>query len=138
MSEVVYTEEKPVKLVYVTVEFTNAGDTAVRNAWFFAAMQYLIEEDGVYRGYEHTDDSYDYIVNESRTDGWEMGYYDVTGGERNNNYIPELQSGETRAVHVAWLVTEDNLEHMYLDLTGSGELTEAALTTGLVRLELGQ
>lgn len=138
LDEIVRTEEKPVKLVYVTVEFTNTGDEAVRNAWFFAAMQYLIEQDGVYRAYEHTDDSYDYIVNESRTDGWEMGYYDVTGGERNNNYIPELQPGETRAVHVAWLVTEDKLEHMYLDLTGSGELTEAALTTGLVRLELGQ
>lgn len=136
LDEVVRTEEKPVKLVYVTVEFTNTGDAAVRDAWFFAGMQYLMEEDGMYRMYQYTDDSYDYIVDENRTDDWEMGYYDVTGGQRNNNYIPEIQPGETKAVHVAWLVTEDNLEHMYLDLTGSGALTEEALTTGLVKLEL--
>lgn len=133
LSEVVRTEEKPVKLVYVTVEFTNTGDTAVENAYFFGEMQYLIEEDGVYR---YTDDSYDYITNEHGADDWEMGYYDVNGGARNNNYIPEILPGETQEVHMAWLVTEDDLDHMYLDLNGSGSLSEETLATGLVKLNM--
>lgn len=136
LDEVVRTEEKPVKLVYVTVEFTNTGDTAVKNAYFMGGMQYLMEEDGVYRMYEYTDDSYDYILDDKGTDRWEMGYYDVTGGARSNNYIPEIQPGETQAIHMAWLVTEDNLDHMYLELNGSGMLTEEVLATGLVELNM--
>lgn len=136
LDEVVRTEDKPVKLVYVTVEVTNTGDTAVKNAYFFGGMQYLIEEDGVYRMYRYTDDSYDYIIDEHGTDDWEMGYYDVTGGAKYNNYIPEILPGETKEVHMAWLVTEDDLDHMYLDLNGSGLLSEETLATGLVKLNM--
>lgn len=136
LDEVVRTEEKPVKLVYATVEYTNTGDTVAKDAWFFAGLLYLTEENGTYQVYQRTDDSYDYIVDENRSDDWEMGYYDVTGGERNNNYIPEIQPGETKTVHVAWLVTEDNLDRMYMDFTGTCALTEEALETGLVELQI--
>lgn len=136
LSEVVRTEEKPVKLVYVTVELTNTGDSAVENAYFFGWMQYLIEEDGVYRMYRYTDDSYDYITDGNGTDDWEMGYYDATGVAKDNNYMLEIQPQETKIVHMAWLVTEDDLDYMYLDLNGSGFLTEETLATGLVKLNI--
>lgn len=136
LDEVVRTEEKPVKLVYAVVEYTNTGDTAVEDAWFFAGLLYLTEENGTYQVYQRTDDSYDYIVNENWSDDWEMGYYNATGGAGNNNYILKIQPGETKTVHMAWLVTEDNLDCMYMDLTGTGALTEEALETGLIELRI--
>lgn len=136
LDEVVRTEEKSVKLVYATVEYTNTEDTVVKDAWFYAGLLYLTEENGTYREYQSTDDSYDYIANENRVDSWEMSYHDVTGGEKNNNYIPEIQPGETQTVHVAWMVTEENLDRIYMDLTGTGMLTEDVLETGLVELRM--
>lgn len=90
----------------------------------------------MYRMYRYTDDSYDYIIDDHETDEWEMGYSDVTGGARYNNYIPEILPGETKEVHLAWLVTEDNLDHMYLELNGSSLFSEETLATGLVKLNM--
>ena len=45
-----------------------------------------------------------------------MWYYDVHGGERHNNYITNLKAGETATVHMAWLVPEDELGCLYLNL----------------------
>ena len=64
-----------------------------------------------------------------------MIYYDVHGGERGNNYIECIPSGETVTVHMAWIVTEEELSMLYLNLDPSGgsyEFSESALKTGYV------
>ena len=64
-----------------------------------------------------------------------MDYYDVRGGERNNNYIPSIKPGETVTVHLAKVVNEDELDKMYLVLDGEGnrlEFSENALKAGYV------
>lgn len=65
----------------------------------------------------------------------EMWYYDVRGGERHNNYITHLAAGSTATVHMAWLVPEEDLGYLYLNLCtsgGSGEFSEEALDVGYV------
>ncbi len=65
--------------------------------------------------------------------GGEMSYYDVRGGERGNNYIPEIKAGETAEVHVGYFVNEDELPYLYLDPKGIGsEFTEENLAAGFV------
>ena len=65
---------------------------------------------------------------------WEMWYYDVHGGEKGNNYIMNLKPGETETVHMAWIVSEEELEYLYLsfDTYGCYELSEHALEIGYV------
>ena len=65
----------------------------------------------------------------------EMIYYDVRGGERENNYLKNIQPGETKVVHMAWVVTEEELSDLYISLnTSSGgyEFSESSLKTGYV------
>ena len=59
----------------------------------------------------------------------EVGAYDVHGGERGNNYIDTLKSGETVTVHAAFAVPADKLGEMYLNLDNTGD-TESALENG--------
>ena len=63
-------------------------------------------------------------------------YYDVTGGSRNNNYIPEIGAHESTVVHMAWLVEEEKLDKLFLSVNGDTgyEFTDAELETGLVDL----
>ena len=66
----------------------------------------------------------------------EMYYFDVTGGAENKNYIDSLKPGETAVVHMGWIVTEEELDSLYLSLDTYGglEFTESALALGYVDL----
>lgn len=135
-NEILRKQPKTESLDMVSEPYTRDMEGKLLIFWTYRRMQYLIEEDGVYRMYRYTDDSYDYIIDDHETDEWEMGYSDVTGGARYNNYILEILPGETKEVHLAWLVTEDNLDHMYLELNGSSLFSEETLATGLVKLNM--
>ena len=52
--------------------------------------------------------------------GEEMAYYDVTGGERGNNYFGSIKAGETKILHVGFVVDEDALPYLYLNTGTSG------------------
>ena len=46
-----------------------------------------------------------------------------------------IQPGETAAVHMAWIVTEEELDRLYVSLDtygGAGEFTDTALDMGYV------
>lgn len=65
----------------------------------------------------------------------EMWYYDVHGGEQGNNYITDLKAGELATVHMAWIVPEEELGYLYLNLDTSGgsyEFSESSLALGYV------
>ena len=133
--ELVREEEAGLKLVEVTLEYTNDSDQDLKDVFFYGCLLSLMEENGEYRVLTTDLQEADFVEYDWYLDGTEMQYYDVTGGERNNNYIPSLKAGESQIVHVAWILFEDEADHLYLALDGSGHsFTEDMLKTGLIQL----
>ena len=139
LSEVVDSREVPQKLVYVTVEYTNIGAEELDEILFFGSLMKIVEENGQMKMYtgEASDKSaaWDDAVPAGLACNREMWYYDVHGGERGNNYITNLKAGETATVHMAWLVPEEELGYLYLNLDtfgGSYEFSESSLDLGYV------
>lgn len=121
--------------MYVTVAYTNDGDEDLEEAIFNGSLLKVVEEgeelviwdkkqedENIKRGYTEWFDG-------------EMFYYDVHGGERNNNYIPSIKAGETVKVHMGFIVMEEVLPQMYLNLdnySSSLQFTETALEMGYI------
>ncbi len=139
VDEVVETREVPQKLVYVTVEYTNTGDVELSDVLFAGGLMKITEADGqmkLYTGEEPQEgDAWDAAVLTGAAWHQEMYYYDVHGGERGNNYIASIKPGETVTVHMGWIVPEEELEYLYLNLDSFGgvyEFDTHALLTGYV------
>lgn len=141
LDEVISSREVPRKLVYVTLEYTNAGETDLKDVLFFDSVMKIREKDGVYEicGGEQPKegDVWDTVQADSSSleHGEEMAYYDVTGGERGNNYFGSIKAGETKILHVGFVVDEDALPYLYLNTGTSGSsytFTEQDLAQGLV------
>lgn len=137
IDEIVKTEEKAQKLVYVTLKYTNTGEQELRNVLFYHTMLAMEEWE---EGYAYCDwikqqeeGTWDRMVNTSAAGLGEMYYYDIHDEEQGKNYISSLAPGETVTLHIASIVHEDQLPYLYLDLTGpSHEFSERGLETGLV------
>ncbi len=135
VDELLKTESVPLKLVYVTVAYTNNGNEDLEEAIFNGALLKVVEEgeelviwdkkqndENIERGYTEWFDG-------------EMFYYDVHGGERNNNYIPSIKAGETVKVHMGFIVEEEVLPMMYLNLDNYSsqlQFSETALEIGYI------
>ena len=141
LDEVISSREVPRKLVYVTLEYTNAGETELKDVLFFDSVMKIREKDGVYEicGGEQPKegDAWDTVQADSSSleHGEEMAYYDVTGTERGNNYFDSIKAGETKILHVGFVVDEDALPYLYLNTGTSGSsytFTEQDLAQGLV------
>lgn len=139
VSEVVETKEVPQKLVYVTVEYTNTTNAEMSEVLFNASLVKMTESGNqmkMYYGREpESGEDWDEAVLDGPAAHMEMYYYDVHGGERNNNYIAGIAPGETVTVHMAWFVPEEELEYLYLNLdnySGSYEFADTALAMGYV------
>lgn len=137
LDEVIETEEKAQKLIYITLKYTNTGDEQLKNIHFFHSLLAIDEWEEGYAYYDwiaqQKAENWDQIVNTSVTSLGEMYYYDIHGGERGNNYIPSIAPGETVTLHIANIVHEEHLPYLYLDLTGSGhELSVQGLEKGFV------
>lgn len=139
LSEVVKSREAPQKLAYVTIEYTNTTKKEMKDVLIFGDMLYIHENNGqmqvVWEEEPDSQDQWQQAVNHGMSDDWEMQYYDIRGGERNNNYIPSIKPGETVTVHMAWVVKEEELGHMYvsLDPCGGGyAFFDSSLKTGYV------
>lgn len=134
MTRVVSSEEVQGKLVIVTVDYANQSGHDIENLWFFTSLLGLEETESGYRFLTGATDTYDEIKYEIGGFGEIIDAYDVHGGERNNNYIPSVKNGETATVHFAWLVGEDDLDNLYLNINADGcyEFTDSMFKTGLV------
>lgn len=136
INEIVDSREVGQKLVYVTVEYTNISDKALPEVLFWGNLMKFVEDGNSVKMYDRgaSGSSWDAAEAVGAAHWEEMWYYDVHGGERKNNYITNLKPGETASVHMAWLVPEDELEYLYLNLdtTGSAYFSEDALETGYV------
>lgn len=142
LSKVVKERKVPQKLVYASVEYTNTGDKELKEVLFFGTLQRIFEEDGKMKmvsgwNYEEPSDgdAWSQVCNRGLSNRFEMPYYDVHGGERNNNYITSIKPGETVTVHMGWIVTEEELDKLYLSLdtySGPGVFSDTALAMGYV------
>ena len=139
LNEVADSREVPQKLVYATVEYTNTSAEKLDEILFFGSLMKIVEENGQMKMYtgKASDEStaWDDAVPAGIAHNREMWYYDVHGGERRNNYITNLEAGETATVHMAWLVPEEELGYLYLNLDtfgGSYEFSESSLNLGYV------
>ena len=139
VSEIVKTREVPQKLVYVTVEYTNTGDSELTDVLFMGDLMKFMEDGDQVRFYSGEEAGADAVWDVAEAAGVsryvEMYYYDVHGGERRNNYISCIKPGETAVVHMGWLVPEEELGYLYLNLSPAGgayEFDDTALAIGYV------
>lgn len=141
VDETIETKTVPQKLVYATIEYTNMGETDLKDILYYISLVKLKKQGDCYQIYEgkmpEDGAAWDKAVDAGSSSllSQEMYYYDVRGGERGNNYISELKIGETKTIHVGFIVKEDELQYMYLNADPQGgayEITESMLTTGLV------
>lgn len=137
LDEVVASETIPVKLVYVEVEYTSeAGDGDL----LFASNLILVKEDD--SGYEIFDGSsqlaegtdYDKIRTEYyRNEPENIYFYNGNDVWEKNSFIG-MKAGETRTASWCFIVREDWLPYMYLDVTASDKnyFHKSMLETGLI------
>lgn len=139
LDEVVATKEVKEKILYIEVEYTNTGKTQTGDTLYDCELIRAKETDD---GYEIVDvyaidsleyDSYygqNYMIN-----GSPIYYYNGKSVEEKNHLI-HVQPGETRTVTWAFLVSEDELPYLFLDLfSGSSintEFNNIALSNGYV------
>ena len=141
LSEVIRSRQAAQKLVYVTVEYTNEGEEELSDVLFMGNLARITKKDGQMQmssGYSYEEpkegDTWTYASNRGLSAFWEMYYYDVFGGERHNNYIESILPGETKTVHMGWIVTEEELNSLYLSLDtyGGMEFSDSSLELGYV------
>lgn len=123
LDEVVRTESFPAKLVYATLTVTNHSDQEIQDILYYIKMSLLTQTDDGYQEYNYMEQSgedYDYVEWNSglSLDGG-MGYYDNQNGI-GKNHISDLAAGESTQINVAWIVNEDDLNNMYLEVSGFG------------------
>lgn len=140
LSTIVSREEKELKLLQVTVQYTNKGDTDQEDFLFGGQTMCLSNDDGNWRILQPGDNTEYSLIHETPCVGiGNMWYYDQTGGENNNNYITLLKAGETHEIKMAWIVDADSLDKIYLNLNTAGDyssFTEFDMAMGYVDLDL--
>lgn len=141
--EVVKTETLPQKIVYATVKYENNGTETLHDIMYNGGIAFL-EEKGSQMQFadyfllsdeEKASIGCDYRELERVGFSQEVYLSDVTGGERNNNYINELKPGESVTVHFAFKIPEEKLGEMYLTLSNTGGVysyDETSLAAGYV------
>lgn len=141
LDEVVKTEEVKQKLVKVTATYKNNSEYTLNHVLYLGSLLSLKKEDGAYQLYvkeEQSGEGYDCIRSNGVAGVREMGYYSMQEAYGNGgNYIPSLKAGESVQIEMAWIVNENELSDLYLNLDGSGssfEFADSTLQTGVVEI----
>lgn len=136
LTEVVEEREEPTKLVAVTFEVTNNTAETQEHVHFMASLLMLEEIPDGFAIWEPSSVSgveYDHVsMSKARS---EMEWYSVTDDYGNGgNYIPSIAPGETVSVEVGFLVSESQLDKMFLSLDGGAPtyFDEQGLSMGYV------
>ena len=139
VDEIVKTESVKQKLVYATVTYTNKSDEEINHMLYIGTLLLMDHEDGAYQIYDPTEqsgDDYDRVIWDGVARTAEMTYNSISEDYGDGgNYISSLKPGESIQVNMAWIVNENDLNNMYLNLNGDGaayEFSDSMLKTGLV------
>lgn len=139
LDEVVETKEVKEKILYIEVEYTNTSDQQTGDTLFQCSLLWAKETGDGYETvdvYAKDDVDYDsYYGQNYQISDVPLYYYNGKSVEEKNHLI-RVQPGETRTVTLAFLVTEDELPYLYLDLfSGNSDFTQfrqSALQYGYV------
>lgn len=139
VDQVVKTENVNQKLVYATVTYTNNSDQEIKHMLYIGNLALIHHENGeyhIYNAMEQSGNGYDRVSWDGVAHTAEMTYSSVREDYGNGgNYISSLKPGESIQVNMAWIVNEDNLADMYLNLDGEGsayDFNEGMLEAGVV------
>ncbi len=139
LDEVVKTENVKQKLVFVTATYKNNSESTLNHILYLGNLMLMKSENGTYQLYiedEQSGEDYDFIHSSGVANAQEMGYYSEQEAYGNGgNYISSLKPGESVQIEMAWIVDENQLSNMYLNLSGngsSGEFVDNTLETGIV------
>ena len=128
VDEIVKTESVKQKLVYATVTYTNKSDEEINHMLYIGTLLLMDHEDGSYQIYDPTEqsgDDYDRVIWDGVARTAEMTYNSISEDYGNGgNYISSLKPGESIQVNMAWIVNENDLNNMYLNLNGDGAAYE--------------
>ena len=141
LDEVVKTETVNQKLVYATVTYTNHSDQEIHHMLYLGSMMFLKQEGNNYQIYDKSEsggENYDRVTGDSTAHRREMTYYSIKEDYGNGgNYIPSLKPGESVQADMAWIVNENDLDYLYLNLCGDGasfEFSKSVIETGVTRV----
>lgn len=136
VDEIVKTEDVKQKLVYAIVTYTNRSDKEITHMLYIGSLMLLNHENEIYDPGEQSGDGFDRVIWNGGAKTPEMQYYSLSEDYGNGrNYISSLKPDESVQVDMAWIVNENDLDHMYLNLNGDGaayEFSDATLKMGLV------
>lgn len=147
LDEVIKTEETEQKLVFITTVYTNQGDQEINNMLYKGNLMLLREADDEYQVYTYEGGSHFPVVGSGYDEAsgktydrieqsgvaWTWGYWTPRADYGNGGNYISLKAGESIRTKEAWIVNEQDLEHLYLNLTGeSMEFNEDMIRTGLV------
>lgn len=122
---VVEKKEVPRKLVAADVTITNQSGKALDHVLYFMTMDFLRQNDGMYQKIDNenrfdTDRSYDVTSSLYRSGGEEFSADVSDSDTHGGNYIPHMEAGESVHMQIAWIVDEDMLPYMYIDVDKDG------------------
>ncbi len=143
LDQVVKTQTEAVKLVDITVQYTNHEDQTLKNILYNCTLSVMDTDgenlvmSGVKRNYlKENSGEVDDVRTPSCTvtDTGEMFYYEMFDDE-NKNYIQELKPGESVTMHFAQLVFARDVPKLYVNLSTYGTgycFTEENMHCGFV------
>ena len=141
LDEIVKSEAVNQKLVYATVTYTNDSDEEIDHMLYLGSLLTMTRENGnvqIYVSAEQAGDGYDRITWDGTAHTGEMVYYSVSENYGNGgNYISSIKPGESVQLNMAWIVNENDLKNLYLNVTGDGaayEFSENIMKNGLVEI----
>ncbi len=141
LDEIVRSEEVKQKLVYATVTYTNDSDEEIDHMLYLGSLLTMTRENGkvqIYVSAEQAGDGYDRITWDGAAHTGEMVYYSVSENYGNGgNYISSIKPGESVQLNMAWIVNENDLKNLYLNVNGDGaayEFSENIMKNGLVEI----
>ena len=106
---------------------------------YLGTLMLMNHENGMYHicsRAELSGEKCDRVIGDSVAHTSEMTYSSVSEDYGNGgNYISSLKPGESKQVDMAWIVNENELDHLYLNLNGEGgayQFSDSAIKSGVV------
>lgn len=139
LDKVVNESDVAQKVVYVTMTYTNLSKVKVDKMVYHGNLLYLKHENRKYRFYNpfRQGNGYDYVMADGLPAAhWWSYFKDEKDQTNEENYIDSLGAGESVRVEMAWIVNEDDLANLYLNVCDGAmmEYSQAMTTTGIYKL----
>lgn len=141
LDEVVETVMQDVKLVDITVEYTNHTEQTMVNVLHNCSLSIMeihddmLEMKGVLKSYYDEKGDYDLVRERIVPSTGEMFYYDTLNAD-GKNYISKLEPGESIVVHYAQVVYAEDVPNLYANFSSRTGycFTEDNVKTGFVKI----